>query len=769
MSIRRNASKSIWLSLVAMTSQAAIMSQSFAQVAEPVNPLIGTGGSTNLTGSNSGQDFPGATTPFGMVRLSPDTRFSNAVQHAVEDAHVGSSGYNFRHDRFLGFSHTRQSGTGGKVGGLFRVHPLTHPDSFERRGALLKVHHDADQEIASPGFYSLAFPEEGFRAELTASPHCGFHRYVRTDSSKNLYLLVEGGSSLSGNDAGDASRIQVAAQPRMIEGMTEWTGGNRGLKAYFHAEYSEKASMARVWSGNSWLEGSQRSATGKKLGVGLAFGPEISEVGFTLCMSYVSMANARLNFVTEARGKSFDLAQQGAEAMWHEMLGRVEAKSSDPDVLVNFYTGIYHAMIMPTRFADVNGQYVGFDQKIHVAQDFNYLTDFSLWDTFRTVHPLYTLIAPEVQRDSVKSLLEMAKIDGSLPQFPNLSWDALAMIGTPANFLMSEAYQKGIRDFDSRAALNFMVKDGREGGPSHEKACIDKGYCPFDQVEGGAVSKTQEYAWSNYSVARMAEAMGENAIAREFDLKAMDYRNVWNPGTGYFAPRKADGSFVRSQPRLPLALHVLDRNSNAFREGSGWQWRFAVPHQGKDLVRLFGGSETFVKELEKFMEVGTRRGRADFIASEAYWAGNEHDMHAIYLFNEAGRPELTQKWARWAMDNRYANLPSGLDGNDDAGAISAWYSLSALGLYPQAGTDRYWLGSPRLEEARLNLGSGNSLLIQTSNQSKQNVYVQSVSLNGRRLCEPMVRHSELQNATLVFAMGSAPAVGGGYSCDSAEN
>ena len=729
----------------------------------PTNLRIGTGGSLTA----SGMTFPGATSPFGMVRLSPDTEFGSGPLQRLNGTNLTTSGYSEMHNRVTGFSHTRLSGTGVKEGGLLKVKPVTIEKDYQNRSGSLGLEHD--QESMEPGHYAITFPGDKIFAELTSSQHCGFHRYRRLDATKTLHLVIDGGSSLSRGGIGSASFLQVDPAHQAFWGDLAVKGGFSsrygGMTAHVYAEYTGAVQSVRMWQGKDWENATATRADGNRPGLGIALAPSGDEIELKVCLSYVSASNARGNFEAEARHADFDQALSAATQAWHSMLGRAVIQTSDPDVEKIFYTSLYHSLLMPTNFTDTNHEYLGFDRVAHRAEGFTYRTDLSLWDTFRTAHPLYTLIAPEVQHDSVMSLLAMGAVSGVLPRWPSGGGDAGSMFGSPANFLMSEAWLKGIHNFDAEAALDLMVRGADEevaGKPGREKICHDVGYCPSNLVNG-SVSKTLEYAWADFATAELAKSLGHSGIATDFATRSEAYREVWDPDAKYFAPRDEKGHFGRISPDALPYLGIFGHGTSAFVEGSANQWRYSAPQAGSALVKLFGGPTAFVAELERFME-GHSGGRAAIYPGGRYWQGNEPDLHALYFFNEAGRPDLTQKWARWAMNDRYGNSSAGLDGNDDGGALSAWYVLSALGLYPQAGTDRYWLGSPIVEKATLNLGSQHQLHLVVNQQGRQNVYVQKLLVNGHRWCKPSIAHSELIGATLQYTMGSTPAPDGGYAC-----
>lgn len=715
--------------------------------------------------------FPGSATPFGLVRLGPDTVFGAGPKEVLNRFNMATGGYHHAHDRVLGFSHTRLSGTGVSEGGLFRVRPVTDPGDFEKRKGLLGLVHG--EEAFEAGYYSIRFPDQGILAEVSSTPHCGFHRYTRLDAGKHLQLLLDVGSSLPLGATGDDSEVSVDPARRTLSGKTRLKGqfSSRfgGLDAYFFAEFSPRTGRVRLWQDQRWLPAGSTAASGQSPGAGLELSDDQDSIELKLCISTVSQANARLNFEAEARDLGFDQARAQAHDAWDAMFSRARIRSQDPSLLRGFYTALYHSMLMPTNFTDVNGEYMGFDRKVHVARDFTYRTDLSLWDTFRTTHPLYSLIAPEIQRDSVMSLIEMGKLSGVLPRWPSGLADSGSMFGSPANFLIAEAWLKGIHDFDVEAALDLMIRGATQtvpGVPGRDEPCIRFGYCPSD-LTSGSVSMTLEQAWADSATANLAGALGQTAVEAEYRERAHAWRHHWNPANRYFCPKDSRGKLGAVSPDLLSYFGFLGHGAQSFTEGSANQWRYSVPHEPRELVRLFGGPEAFVAELERFLR-GASRQRSSAIPVGRYWHGNEHDLHAIYLFNEAGHPELTQKWVRWALNTRYADSPDGLDGNDDGGALSAWFALSTLGLYPQAGSDLWWLGAPQVEEATLDLGSGHTLHLVAHGQGPRNAYVQKVLLNGVPLCEPRLRHAELQDGKLEFFLGPRAAPQGGFACQRPE-
>ena len=418
---------------------------------------------------------------------------------------------------------------------------------------------------------------------------------------------------------------------------------------------------------------------------------------------------------------------------------------------------------MPTLYNDVNGNYIGFDNQIHRASGFNYYTDLSLWDTFRTIHPLFNLIAKEEQRDMMVSLVQMAKQGGSLPRWPSGNGYTGSMLGSPADMTLTEAYLKGIRDFDVDFAYQTMkavalgpTKKGSEAsGRRGIEGYIKYGYCP-EELGDESVAKTLEYAWADYSISLLAKELNHKEDYKFFTKQSMNYKNVWNPKTQYFQSRKTDGNFVEKFDPLQLTYTDWDEEyTRGYVEGSALQWRWAVPFDPKGLISLFESKAYFVKELNEFFAL-SKPQLATWIPDNYYWHGNEPDIHAAYLFNDVGRPDLTQKWVRWILKNKYEDHYVGIDGNDDAGTLSAWYIFSSLGIYPIAGTDIYQLGSPLFKSAEINMGD-HTLKIIADNYSKENIFVKEVFLNDVPLDRRWIKHAEIENGGILrFVMSKKP-------------
>ncbi len=719
-----------------------------------VNPFIGSGGNPLVCGNIS----PAATLPFGMVRLGPDTVAANGRRA------TNTSGYYYGDERILGFSHTRLSGTGAREGGSFLVLPYTESQAPSGARAHRQARLNHREERAFPGYYALTLSESGIRAELTATRRVGVHRYTFASGAKPRIRLDV--TSVLGRGKSQEGQVRVRADSSEVEGSVRTFGTFSarygGLKVYFVAQFSQRFETIHTWQGPSLVQ-DRLTAAGEDVGVELAFQPTGPHpvVELKLALSYVSVQNARANLETEAGTLGFDQVLVRAVGEWEDKLALIRVTGADDRRQTIFYTAVYHSLLMPTTFSDANGDYLGFDGKVHRATGFCFYTDMSLWDTFRTTHPLFTWIAPAEQRDMLVSLTEMAKQGGYLPRWPSGNGYTNSMFGTPADMVVAEAYQKGIRDFDVDAAYRAMCKaalgppaktrfSGRDGIEDY----LQFHYCPSDRVRQ-SVARTLEYCYADYAIARLATALGHREDADRFDTRAQYYRNLWNPQTQYFQPRDTRGTFFADfRPELLTYLDPGGKYTGAYVEGSALQWRWAVPFDSKGLVSLFRSQAYFVTELEQFF---ARSPKAlGSLPNAYYWHGNQPDLYAAFLFNSAGRPERTQKWARWILETKYGDRENGLDGNDDGGCLSAWYVFASIGLFPTAGTDRYEIASPLWQRTEINLGR-HRLSIVADNYAHDHVYVHEILLNGTPINRRWLKHDELAGGgVLRFAMGPKP-------------
>jgi predicted alpha-1,2-mannosidase len=727
-----------------------------------VNSFIGTGGFPTYTG---GDDIPGPSMPFGMVRLSPDTHFFLG-NHFFDESTVSTAGYYYGDNRMMGFSHTRMTGTGAFEGGHFRVVPTLGEEGLEkyREGKCHKFSHK--DEVAFPGYYAVQFRRQGILAELTATERVGIHRYTFT-KNETPHILIDISSSL-GKGKTTEGEVEVSPGKKEITGAVR-TFGNfasryGGIKVYFAARFNQSFSEFKTWSGDHTFK-NQLVTKGDTLGVDVSFEKNgVNQVvELQLGISYVSIENARENLETETNGADFDKMIEKAKKAWEEKLSMIKIEGATNEQKQIFYTALYHSFQMPTLFNDVNGEYTGFDKKVHRANGFRYFTDLSLWDTFRTIHPLFTLIDPKDQRDMLVSLVKMIEQGGVLPRWPSGYGYTGSMLGASADIVIADSYLKGIHDFDVNTAYNAMrnaalgIDIPAKGFRPRTgiKEYLKYHYCPADLMNE-AVSKTLEYCYADDAISKLATALGLEEDAKLFSEHARYYKNIWNPATQYFQPRNASGEFVEKFD--PLLLTYFDRDeeyTNDYVEGCALQWRWALFFDAKGLISLFKDKSYFVSELNQFFEKANPK-RGNWNPGSYYWHGNEPDIHTAYLFNAAGHPNLTQKWVRWVLENKYGNDYEGLDGDDDAGTLSAWYIFSSLGFYPVAGSDVYQIGAPLFKTAEIKLGD-KLLAITADNFSPTNKYVQKVWLNGKLLDRWWFKHIEIADGgTLCFEMGENP-------------
>jgi predicted alpha-1,2-mannosidase len=728
-----------------------------------VDPFIGTGGFPAYT---SGDDIPGATMPFGMVRLSPDTKYF--LGSFLGDGNtVSTAGYYYGDNRLIGFSHTRLIGTGASDGGNFRVLPTSGNKGLRDyiSGRYPKFSHD--KESACPGYYSLRISESGIMAELTASEHTGVHRYTFT-TGDTPHILIDV-SSVMGHGRASDGEISFFPYNQEITGTITTYGSFSsrygGIKVFFSCRFDKSFASYSIWNG-SMIVSNADHARGDHLVADICFGDSLAPgpLVLKLGISYVSIENARLNRETETDNRSFSQIVAEAQEEWEDILSLVRIEGGSDDQKRIFYTSLYHSMQMPTIFSDVNGDYIGFDKKLHRADGFKYFTDMSLWDTFRNIHPLFTLLIPVYQLDMLISLVTMCKQGGFLPRWPSGYGYTGSMLGASADIVISDSYLKGIRGFDAEAAYMAMRKaalgtDIPKKGfkPREDMAlCLQYGYCPADLTHK-AVSKTLEYAYADYAISRLAKALGHYEDTALFACHSAFYRNIWNPVLQCFQPRNSSGEFVKNfKPRLLTYFDYNNEHTDDYVEGSALQWRWALFFNPDGLISLFRSRNYFVSELNSFFEHSDPT-LGSWYPGSYYWHGNEPDIHAAYLFNSAGRPDLTQKWVRWILDNKYGSCYDGIDGDDDAGTLSAWYVFSALGLYPVAGSDIYQLGAPIFKKAELRLG-GCIFTIMADNYAPENRYVKEVLLDDVPLDRWWIRHSEITGGgTLRFLMSNKPS------------
>ncbi|MBI2891645.1 MAG: glycoside hydrolase family 92 protein [Nitrospirae bacterium] len=732
-----------------------------------VDPLIGSGGG----GFAQGNAFPGATAPFGMVKVGPDT--------AGELAGAGfahTAGYWYYDSLIQGFSHTHMHGTGVADYGSVLFMPTLGMSTAKLREEGYASRFSRDAESAAPGYYSVTL-DNSIRVELTATERAAHHRYT-FPASDEATVLVDLGHAL-GSGKVTTANMAIDAPAREISGWLlsagDFVGSGGAFKVYFSAVFLQPFERSGVWIGGDLRTGVAHAESADESGVRLggyvqfAASPE-RPIEVQVGISYTGVDAARVNRETEVSGMTFEDVRADTETRWEALLRRIEVFGGTEPQRRMFYTALYHTLLMPTLFIDAAGTYMGLDLQVHRAEGFRYHTDFSLWDTYRTLHPLLLLAYPEIQRDLVVSLVKMSEEGGILPRWPLATHETSSMVGSPADFVIAESYLKGVRDFDVETAYEKMKLIAESPPPPGAKGsgrngirdCIEVGYCPADRM-GGSVSLTQEYAYADFAIALLAGALGRSEDRDRSLERSLRYRLLWDPQTEFFRPRTTSGAWAdpdRFDPDGILQDHYV--------EGNAWQYLWLAPHDVRGLVELFGGGDALLAKLDRFFELSRAStpqalvsGSARYVMPDPYyWHGNEPDMHAAYVYTLTGRPSRGVPWIRWILETKYSDGPDGLNGNDDAGTLSAWYVFSAIGLYPLAGTDIYLVGSPVFERAVVNRPDG-LWTLDAPGAAPDRPFVQSARLGNRRLARPWLRHADLQAHRLLrLEMGVDPSTWG---------
>ena len=707
-----------------------------------VDPFIGTGG--------HGHTFPGATFPFGMVQISPDN--GKPVEGA--SGWDWCSGYHYSSDIISGFSHTLLSGTG--IGDLCDILLAPRPgrladDAFDGKkiqdSALVFSHED---EVAALGYYSVKFREDNIHAEMTALVRAGMHRY-QFPKGKPASMVLDLGYAINWDRAIDTGVKQ--AESTLFIGHRHSRGWAPDQKLFFAMYLDRIPDEVRYLIGGQIVqEGTEDGIQGNDVRLVLTYNNG-GQIQVKVGISSVDEQGALSNVQKEIPQWNFDRVRKQATSAWDQVLSRIRATHIDPSEAQIFDTALYHACIAPNTFSDADGRYRGVDGNIHTAEGYVYCSTFSLWDTFRASHPLFTLLVPEAVDGFVKAMLAFNKHKGQLPNWALWNNESHCMIGYHAVPVMIDAYFKGLTTASGEEILAACVAmaDREVEGLNSYRAL---GYVDA-ATENESCAKTLEYAFDDSCIARLAEKLGKADIAERFRNRAMNFRNVFDAQTGFMRGKNAKGDWV--EPFDPIAS---DHRKSPYCEGNAWQWTWFVPHHPAELINLFGSRENYVARLDTLFtmpsDLSGEHVSPDISGMIGQYAqGNEPSHHAAYMYVWSGQPWKTQQRVRQIMDELYLTGPEGLCGNDDCGQISAWYVFSALGFYPvDPASGVYVLGSPRVKSARLSLQNGKVIEIVAKNQGKENIYVQSVTWNGKSLNSLYLSHEEIsQGGKLVFTMG----------------
>ena len=727
--------------------------------ASEVDPRIGTGGDGHL--------FPGATLPFGMIQLSPDTAMPD-FKHAYKWA----AGYQYGDPTIMGFSHTHFSGSGHSDLGDVLVMPISgdvklDPGDEKVPGSGYRSRFDHATEVEQPGYYAVTLADYGVRAELTANRRVGWHRYT-FPAGKPAHLLLDLRPSIYDYPGKVLwSNLQVRADGT-VTGCRTTRGWAPGRELCFAMRFNQPMSSRELYNretdlvykgfkGPGYQAQDQQAQNGRALEGVFDFGDLKQPLLVKVAVSSVSEANAIANLDQDGAGWDFDAQRQAALEAWNKALAPIDVDG--PKTLrTQFYTALYHAMIAPNLSMDVNGEYRGPDYQVHHADGFDFYSSWSVWDVYRAQQPLLILLHPHRTVDFLRSLLaaQQASPFHMLPVWAYQGLETWCMTGYHAVAIIADAYIKGIRGFDADAAMKAMVSTATYGDYGDLADYMKLGYVPIDkEVEGG--SKTQEYAYDDWAIAQMARAMGRHDIYGRFEKRAGYWRNVWDPKTGFMRARLANGKF--REPFDPASAGYGDD----YTEANAWQYSWYVPQDVAGLITAMGGDEAFTHKLDELFDAKVDpsifKNVEDITGLIGWYAhGNEPSHHIAYLYDYAGEPWKTQARLKQIMDNEYGPGPAGLIGNDDLGQMSAWYIFTALGFYPVTpASDEYAIGRPFVPRAALHLDNGRSFTITAAPFDDAHPYVGQVTLNGKPLDRVYLKHADiLAGGELHFTMQAQP-------------
>ena len=710
------------LNLIIALTIIACSCNDIKQNSDYVNTFIGTGG--------HGHTYPGASLPFGMMQLSPDTRL---------EGWDGCGGYHFSDSIIYGFSHTHLSGTGISDYGDVLLMPtrgeiqltngvkksLTSKKTINQLGYGSKFSHS--NETSSPGYYQVFLEDYNINVELTTSIRSGIHKYTfNSKDSANLILDLKHRDKLLKYKINIIDSLTISG----FRYSSEWA---REQRIHFIIKLSHPFKKYILNDEENIL--------------GLSFG-KIEEALITkVAISSVDSLGALEN-LKEIKDLNFNQCLNNAEKTWDNQLKKIDINTKSEKKKEIFYSALYHSFLAPNTYNDINGNYNGMDLKKHNSSDKHY-TVFSLWDTFRATHPLFTILETKRTNEFIRTLLRQYKDGGKLPIWELAANYTDCMIGYHAIPVIVDAYMKGIRDYDVKLALEAMIKSA-ESNTHGLKAYKENGYIKASD-EPESVSKNLEYAYDDWCIAIMADSLGEKEIAQKFYERAQYYKNLYDPNTGFFRGKNEYSWFGPFKPE--------EVNFN-YTEANAWQYSLFVPQDISGHIRLKGGKELYEKHLDAMFEsssITSGRHQPDVTGLIGQYAhGNEPSHHMAYLYNYIGKPSKTQKYAAKIMNEQYSNLPDGLSGNEDCGQMSSWYVLSSLGFYSVTpGLDYYTIGTPMFDNAIINLENGNAFEINTINLSENNIYIQSAILNGKEFSSSYLTHQTiLDGGKITFVMGS---------------
>jgi predicted alpha-1,2-mannosidase len=693
-----------------------------------VDPYIGS--------DYHGHVFVGANVPFGAVQLGPN----NETQ-----GWDWCSGYHYSDSILIGFAHTHLSGTGiGDLGDIvfMPVSDVYKPEVDKDSAYNWKSTYSHDRETVEPGYYSVHVERYNIDAELTTTERVGFHKYSY-NAGENSFVIVDLKYGTGWDMLTDGLIEQV--DNNGIRGHRMSRGWARDQRVFFYTEFSKEIERFEILNSN------------EKQGVVTAL-IEFKGAGELLAktaISPVSTDGAKANLEAEARSLNFDDAKTAAKEKWNNELAKIKIETKSLADKRTFYTALYHTMIAPSLFNDITGEYRGANREVKPNPGYETYTTFSLWDTYRAAHPLFTLVQQERVNDFINSMLAIYRQQGKLPIWHLHGNETNTMVGYSAVPVIADAYLKGFRGFDAELAFEAMKTSAMldERGLDYVKS---QGFIPADsQVE--SVARAMEYAIDDWAIAAMATAMGKTEDAEYFAERSKYYRNYFDESTGFMRGKMADGSW-----RTPFSPIFSQHREDDFCEGNAWQYTWLVPHDVEGLIELFGSEEAFVTKLDSLFTIPSTQvegASADITGLIGQYAhGNEPSHHTTYLYAWVGQQWKTAEKVREICTTMYTDQPDGLCGNEDCGQMSAWYVFSSLGFYPvNPANGAYVFGSPLFDKAEIQLPEGKTFKVVAENNSKENIYIQSATLNGQPYKKTFITHKDILNGgELVFVMGKEP-------------
>jgi len=757
--------KKVILPCLLLSSMMASAQQNLVQY---VKPIIGT--------SKMGHTYPGATVPFGAVQLSPET---DTLSYEVNGKYNGDvykycAGYKYEDKTITGFSHTHFSGTGHSDLGDFLIMPTQgklqlNPGVASNPKGGYRSAYSHTNEVAEAGYYKVKLDDDNITAELTSTTRVGMHQYTFPKSDQSHIILDLMAGIYNYEDKTVWTYVRVV-NDTLVTGYRQTYGWARTRTVYFAMSFSKpfksygrksydvKQAYRGFW-GKFNQEQNFPEIAGKKIKMFFDFDTQEGEkIKIKFALSPVSQENALQNMRTEISGWDFEKVKAQAQATWNKELNKIQVSTSN-DNKINFYTALYHAYINPTTYTDVNGEYKGLDQGIHKADGFTNYTTFSLWDTYRALHPFFNITQPARSNDMVKSML--AHYDQSslhmLPIWSHYANDNWCMSGYHSVSVISDAIIKGTYTGDANKALDACVATAKHRDYEGIGYYMDKGYIPAEK-SGISVSNNLEYSYDDWSIAQLAKKLNRMDIYDEFIKRSNNWKNNYDSASGFMRPKLADGTFKKS-------FDPKDTEGQGFIEGNSWNYSFFVPQDPATLIEMMGGKRKFAMRLDTLFTMHLPDeffAHTEDITREGiiggYVHGNEPAHHIVYLYNWTDQPWKTQAQVRHILNMQYKPTADGLGGNDDCGQMSAWYMFSSLGFYPVApGSDVYSLGSPLVNHGVINLENGKTFTVEAIKQSDKNIYVEKVLLNGKEITDHKIKHADITNGgKLTFYMSAKP-------------